>query len=90
LQNPSTTYINPGTYTVSLTVANNNGNNLKTVTNYITVYPSPVVNLHNLTILLTLVVPVHFHTCGILVMVTRLLRQAPLIYTHQLAVTMLH
>lgn len=44
LQNPSTTYINPGTYTVKLTVANAGGNNQKTVTNYITVYPSPVVN----------------------------------------------
>ncbi|OSZ82554.1 hypothetical protein CAP35_04610 [Chitinophagaceae bacterium IBVUCB1] len=43
LQNPSTTYITPGTYTVSLTVTNSSGTNTKTVTNYITVAPSPVV-----------------------------------------------
>lgn len=43
LQNPSTSYITPGTYTVSLTVTNSNGTNTKTVTNYITVAPSPVV-----------------------------------------------
>lgn len=44
LQNPSTTYITPGTYTVTLTVSNAGGTNTKTVTNYITVVPSPVVN----------------------------------------------
>jgi len=44
LQNPSTTYINPGTYTVSLTVTNAGGSNTKTVTNYITVKASPDVN----------------------------------------------
>lgn len=45
LVNPSTTYANPGTYTVSLTVSNGPGSsNTKTVTNYITVYPSPQVS----------------------------------------------
>lgn len=44
LQNPSTTYINPGSYTVTLTVSNGSGSNTKTVSNYITVNPSPVVN----------------------------------------------
>ncbi|WP_276132869.1 PKD domain-containing protein [Polluticoccus soli] len=44
LQNPSTTYINPGTYTITLTVSNAGGTNTKTVTNYITVFASPVVN----------------------------------------------
>ncbi|HEY3227861.1 MAG TPA: PKD domain-containing protein, partial [Roseiflexaceae bacterium] len=36
-QNPSFIYNNPGTYTVKLTVANTNGSNTKTRTNYITV-----------------------------------------------------
>jgi len=44
LQNPSTTYTTPGTYSVSLTVANANGSNTKTITNYITVLPGPTVN----------------------------------------------
>lgn len=44
LQNPSTTYINPGTYTITLTVSNAGGTNTKTVTSYITVFASPVVN----------------------------------------------
>lgn len=45
LPNPSTTYANPGTYTVTLTVSNGPGSsNTKTVTNYITVYPSPQVS----------------------------------------------
>lgn len=45
LQNPSTTYSNPGTYSVTLTVSNGPGSsNTKTVTNYITVKPSPTVN----------------------------------------------
>lgn len=44
LQNPSTTYTSPGTYTVTLTVTNGSQSNTKTVTNYITVYPSPTVN----------------------------------------------
>ena len=44
IQNPSTTYTLPGTYTVTLTVSNSNGSNTKTVTNYITVHESPTVN----------------------------------------------
>src|SRR6478609_797999 len=38
LQDPSATYVNPGTYTVSLKVTNAAGNNTKTQTAYITVY----------------------------------------------------
>jgi gliding motility-associated-like protein len=44
LQNPSTTYFTPGTYTVSLTVTNASGSNTKTITNYITVFAPPTVN----------------------------------------------
>lgn len=44
LQNPSTTYITPGSYTVKLTVSNSGGNHQKMMTGYITVYPSPIVN----------------------------------------------
>ena len=43
LQNPSTTYTVPGTYTVTLTVSNGSASNTKTVTNYITVHSNPVV-----------------------------------------------
>jgi gliding motility-associated-like protein len=44
LRNPSTTYLTPGNYTVTLTVSNANGSNTKTVSNYITVYDKPQVN----------------------------------------------
>jgi len=44
LKNPSTTYINPGTYTVILTVTNASGTNSITRTAYITVYDKPRVN----------------------------------------------
>ncbi|WP_165836287.1 PKD domain-containing protein [Taibaiella soli] len=44
LQNPSTTYSTAGTYTVTLTVSNGGSSNTKTITNYITVKPSPAVN----------------------------------------------
>jgi len=44
LQNPSTTYFNPGTYTVRLTVTNANGSNTLTRTDYITIYGKPSVN----------------------------------------------
>ena len=45
LQNPTHTYLNPGTYTVSLTATNANGSNTETKSDYITVYPDPVVSL---------------------------------------------
>lgn len=59
LQNPSTTYTAPGTYTVSLTVTGSGGSNTKTVTNYITVYAPPVVSISgsNLTGCVPLTVP---------------------------------
>ncbi|HEU4472547.1 MAG TPA: PKD domain-containing protein, partial [Flavisolibacter sp.] len=41
LRNPSTTFFNPGTYTVTLTVTNSQGSNTLTRTNYITVYGKP-------------------------------------------------
>src|SRR5438067_2425488 len=44
LQNPSTIYLNPGTYTVTLTVSNAGGSNTKTVTSYVTVLASPIAN----------------------------------------------
>lgn len=44
LQNPSTTYFTPGTYTVTLTVTNASGSNTLTRTQYITVYGKPTVN----------------------------------------------
>jgi PKD repeat protein len=45
LQNPLHTYINPGTYTVSLTVAGPGGSNTKTIEDYIQVTtPVPVAN----------------------------------------------
>jgi gliding motility-associated-like protein len=44
LQNPSTTYVTAGTYTVKLTATNSGGSNTKTVTGYITVLASPTVS----------------------------------------------
>src|SRR4051812_8600478 len=44
LQNPSTTYFIPGTYTVTLTVKNAQNSNTLTRTQYITVYPKPTIN----------------------------------------------
>jgi gliding motility-associated-like protein len=44
LQNPSTTYFNPGTYTIRLTVTNANGTNTITRSDYIVIYGKPVVN----------------------------------------------
>jgi len=44
VQNPSTTYSTPGTYTVTLTVTNASGTSTKTITNYITILVSPTVN----------------------------------------------
>ncbi len=43
-QNPTTTYFNPGTYTVTLTVSNTSGSNTITLTQYITVNDKPTVN----------------------------------------------
>jgi serine protease len=41
--NPSVTYSTPGTYSVSLTATNAQGNNTKTENNYITVYALPQI-----------------------------------------------
>ncbi|HRP57997.1 PKD domain-containing protein [Agriterribacter sp.] len=45
VQNPSATYSQPGTYTVTLVVRNQSGANAVTKTEYITVYPSPTASL---------------------------------------------
>ncbi len=47
LQNPSATYVVPGTYTVSLTATNASGNNTKTKVAYITVFNTPIANFNN-------------------------------------------
>lgn len=44
LRNPSVSYLNPGTYTITLTVSNANGSNSITRQQYITVYSQPSVN----------------------------------------------
>jgi gliding motility-associated-like protein len=44
LQNPSATYIVPGTYTVSLTVTNASGSDVETKVAYITVFTSPIAS----------------------------------------------
>lgn len=44
LQNPTTSYIIPGVYSITLKVFNNNDSNSITKTQYITVYPKPIVN----------------------------------------------
>ncbi|RYD56894.1 MAG: PKD domain-containing protein [Sphingobacteriales bacterium] len=44
LQNPSTTYLTAGTYTISLTVANSLGSNTTTMTGYIKVAAAPAVS----------------------------------------------
>src|SRR5690606_37682604 len=43
LQNPSITYLNSGSYTVTLTVTTGSTTNTKTLTNFITVYSAPTV-----------------------------------------------
>ena len=44
LQNPSTTYFTPGTYTVTLTATNGSGSNTLTRTGFVTIYAKPTVN----------------------------------------------
>lgn len=44
VKNPSTTYSQPGTYSVTLVVRNQNGVDAITKTEYITVYSSPVIS----------------------------------------------
>jgi gliding motility-associated-like protein len=44
LQNPGATYSLPGQYVVTLTVSNASGSDIKTKTNYITVYSKPSAN----------------------------------------------
>lgn len=44
LRNPSTTYFNPGVYTVTLTVTNVQGSNTVTRTNFVSIFGKPVVN----------------------------------------------
>lgn len=44
LQNPGATYVNPGTYTVTLAIANGGFNDTETKTAYITVFANPVAN----------------------------------------------
>lgn len=46
LQNPSTTYFNPGTYNVKLVVSNTAGSDSIIKHQYITVYPNPVSNFN--------------------------------------------
>jgi PKD repeat protein len=43
-QNPTVTYLNPGTYSVTLTVANSSGNNTFVATDYITVNDVPTAS----------------------------------------------
>jgi gliding motility-associated-like protein len=45
-QNPTTTYFNPGTYTVSLTVSNASGTNSITKTAFITINSAPTVDFN--------------------------------------------
>ncbi len=45
LQNPATSYVNPGVYTVKLTVSDGTQSNTVTKTGYIKVYASPVAQL---------------------------------------------
>jgi gliding motility-associated-like protein len=44
LQNPSASFVTAGKYTVKLTVSNSLGTNIKTMVDYITVYPLPSVD----------------------------------------------
>ncbi|HBS85196.1 MAG: hypothetical protein A2W91_01790 [Bacteroidetes bacterium GWF2_38_335] len=46
LQNPEATYINPGHYTVSLTVTNGSYTNTVTYTNFITVFENPTADFY--------------------------------------------
>lgn len=44
LQNPATTYFNPGTYTITLIATNSAGSDTVVQTNYITIHATPTVN----------------------------------------------
>ena len=44
LRNPTATYFNPGTYTVTLTATNASGSNTLVRTSYVTVFAQPTVN----------------------------------------------
>lgn len=62
-QNPSTTYFNPGTYTVKLVVLNASGNTDSIIkTQYITVYAKPVVNFTGTPSTGCLPLPVQFNS----------------------------
>jgi len=40
-QNPTTSYFDPGVYTITLTASNSNSSDTKTISNYIIVYAQP-------------------------------------------------
>ncbi|HEY0751354.1 MAG TPA: PKD domain-containing protein, partial [Chitinophagaceae bacterium] len=46
LKNPSTSYFNPGSYSITLTVTNANGTHTTTRSNYIVVYNNPVADFN--------------------------------------------
>jgi gliding motility-associated-like protein len=60
LQHPTTTYLNPGTYTVTLTATNANGSNTLRRTSYVTVYSPPVADFRSDTLTGCFPLPVRF------------------------------